>query len=145
MSVSSEGTRAPVALATLEALATFVLRAEKVKHAMLSVTLVSKAAIARVNRAHLGRTGTTDVIAFAFDASARRGPVVGDVYVCPAVAAENARRLGVGSREETERLVVHGTLHALGWDHPESDGRESSAMWVRQEQLLRAWRRRSAP
>jgi len=41
----------------------------------------------------------------------------------------------VSVREELARLVVHGTLHVLGHDHP-AKGREASAMWKRQERLL---------
>ena len=39
--------------------------------------------------------------------------------------------------EEIARLVVHGVLHTLGYDHPENEGREASDMWRRQERLLR--------
>jgi len=39
-------------------------------------------------------------------------------------------------REELARLVVHGTLHVLGHDHPVDAGRGSSPMWRRQELLL---------
>ena len=40
-------------------------------------------------------------------------------------------------REEVARLVVHGILHVLGYDHPEDETRETSDMWRRQERLLR--------
>ncbi|MFN9215076.1 MAG: rRNA maturation RNase YbeY, partial [Gemmatimonadota bacterium] len=63
--------------------------------------------------------------------------LVGDIYVCPAVAAAHAARFGCGVREETARLVVHGTLHVLGHDHPVGPTREASPMWRRQERLLR--------
>jgi probable rRNA maturation factor len=63
-------------------------------------------------------------------------PRSGDVYLCPEVARENARRHGVPVREEVARLVVHGTLHVLGHEHPEDDTRTRSAMWRRQERLL---------
>jgi probable rRNA maturation factor len=39
-------------------------------------------------------------------------------------------------REEVARLVIHGTLHILGHDHPDGDDRTTSRMWRRQEQLL---------
>jgi probable rRNA maturation factor len=74
------------------------------------------------------------VIAFPFEA-VDGSPVVGDVYIAPDAARANARRNGVPVREELARLVVHGTLHVLGHDHP-SVGREASPMWRRQERLL---------
>jgi rRNA maturation RNase YbeY len=142
--VSAAGVRAPVAVAPLEAIARAVLRAERVRHAMLSVALVSRARIVALNAAHLGRRAATDVIAFGFSRDPR-GPVIGDVYLAPEVARLNARRLGVPVREEILRLVVHGVLHVLGYDHPDGPARERSPMWRRQEALLaRALRREAA-
>jgi probable rRNA maturation factor len=66
------------------------------------------------------------------------GRTVGDVYICPWVAAREAKAAGVPLREELIRLVIHGTLHALGRTHPEGPGRTRSAMWRRQERYLGA-------
>jgi probable rRNA maturation factor len=136
--------RTPVSRAALEGLAVFVLRAEKVRDALLSIALVTPRAIAALNRKHLGHSGPTDVIAFGLKPHVPRlrSPVIGDIYICPDVAGVNAVRHGVSRREELQRLVVHGTLHVLGWDHPDGAERERTAMWARQEQLLRTWQRR---
>lgn len=64
------------------------------------------------------------------------GPVVGDIYICPDVVRNNAERFKVGIREELARVVVHGTLHALGYEHPDGDERTGSDMWRRQERIL---------
>lgn len=133
---ASDVGRLPVALGRVETLAAGVLRAEGVKHAMLSVAFVSRGTIAALNRRHLKRRGTTDVIAFGFAPAGDRGPVVGDVYIAADVARAQARELGVPVSEELLRLVVHGTLHVLGHDHPEGARRVASAMWRRQESLL---------
>jgi probable rRNA maturation factor len=134
VAVQADGVRSPVALARLVRVAELVLRAEKAGAALLSVTLVSRRRIAAMNRRHLGHAGATDVISFGFRDPA--GAVIGDVYICPEVAAANAKRHGVPVREELQRLVVHGTLHVLGHDHPEGEARTTSAMWKRQERLL---------
>lgn len=134
--VSAAGVRVPLSRARVAELARAVLRAEKVRDAMLSITFVSARDIATLNRRHLGHAGPTDVIAFALGRIAGGGPVVGDVYVSPEVARDNARRHGVGVRDEIARLVVHGTLHVLGYDHPDGEERVASAMWRRQERLL---------
>jgi rRNA maturation RNase YbeY len=89
-----------------------------------------------LNRKHLKRSGATDVIAFGFSRVGAKGPVVGDVYIAPDVARASARENGVSLREELARLLVHGTLHVLGYDHPEGDRRTRSAMWRRQERLV---------
>ena len=141
--VAVEGVRAPVARHRLAALAVAVLRAEGVRDAMLSIALVSNREIARLNRRHLGHGGPTDVIAFGFAPGGPHGGVVGDVYIAPDVARANATAFGAGVREEIARLVVHGTLHVLGHDHPAGEARTASPMWRRQERLLaRLWARR---
>jgi probable rRNA maturation factor len=133
--------RLPLAKRDAAALAAAVLRAEGVREALLSVAFVTRPAIAALNRRHLRRAGATDVIAFAFRPARARGPVVGDVYIAPAVARAQARRLGLPFREELARLVVHGTLHVLGHDHPDGAARVRSPMWRRQEALLRRFAR----
>jgi len=109
-----------------------------VRRAMVSVTFVSGRSIAQLNRTHLGKHGATDVITFAFSPATRDAPLVADVYIAPEVARDNAREYNVGAREEIVRLLIHGALHAAGYEHPESAGRIRSAMWRQQERLVRA-------
>ena len=112
------------------------LKAEHVRDAMLSITFVGRAAMSELNRRYLGHHGPTDVISFGLGRSGRRGPVVGDIYICPEIARSNAKREGASSGEELLRLVVHGTLHVLGYDHPAGPARISSKMWRKQERIL---------
>jgi rRNA maturation RNase YbeY len=133
--VSSEGVRIPLSSARVAATAKAVLAAEGVTDALLSITFLTTRAMARLNRQHLAHAGATDVISFGFDRAARSA-IVGDVYICPDVARRNAREAGIGVREEIARLVVHGTLHVLGYDHPVGKSRQASSMWRRQEILL---------
>jgi len=137
--VAAEGVRSPVAQSRIKDLALRVLRAERVRDALLSIALVSPHQIARLNRLHLGHAGATDVISFALSTPAgapERQAVVGDIYIAPAVARANATRFGGSVRQEIARLVVHGTLHVLGYNHPDGAERTDSPMWVRQERLL---------
>ena len=53
------------------------------------------------------------------------------------VARAQALEHGVGVREEVQRLVTHGMLHACGYDHPVDESRTTSPMWRRQETLLK--------
>jgi probable rRNA maturation factor len=132
--------RIPLSRERVARIASRVLRAERVRDADLSITFVSNRAIAALNRRHLGRSGATDVISFELGRGAEESPVVGDVYIAPDVARANAREIGVPIAEELARLVVHGTLHALGHSHPEGtrEERAASDMWKLQERLLRA-------
>lgn len=120
--------------ATVQRIVATVLRGER-RHADVSVTFLGPGRMRALNRAHLGHDRTTDVISFALQAP--DGGLVGDVYVCRAVAATQAKRVGVPLRQELVRLVVHGTLHVLGHDHPAGEERTASPMWRRQERYVK--------
>lgn len=111
-----------------------VLDGERAGATAMSVTFLSAARMRALNRRAFGRDRATDVIAFGLT---HPGRLVGDVYVCPAVARRAARDHGRPVQEELLRLVVHGTLHVLGQDHPAGAGRARSAMWRRQERYVR--------
>jgi probable rRNA maturation factor len=135
--VASDGIRVPVARARVQAAADRVLRAERVRDAHINVTFLDDRRMAALNRQHLGHRGTTDVISFGFAPATKGGPVTGDIYIAPDEARRNAAAHGERIRDELLRLVVHGTLHVLGHDHPAGEARYASPMWRRQERVLR--------
>ncbi|GAC1463259.1 MAG: hypothetical protein PVSMB1_13700 [Gemmatimonadaceae bacterium] len=92
--------------------------------------------MSQLNNRYFGHHGPTDVISFGLTSVGKRGAVVGDVYICAEVARDNARRQGISAGEELLRLVVHGTLHVLGHDHPRGEARTTSPMWRKQERIL---------
>lgn len=100
-----------------------------------SISFVGDDEIESLNREWLGREGATDVIAFSLG-----GPdaLLGDVYISVETAIRNAAELGVPPSEELLRLVIHGTLHVAGHDHPEGAAREACDMYRLQEELLRS-------
>lgn len=99
----------------------------------ISVSFVDPETIGDLNATYLGRAAPTDVL--AFDLSDERG-AVGDIYVCPELARVSADERGLELEEELVRLVVHGVLHLLGYDHPEGPGREQSDMFRLQEAIV---------
>ena len=103
---------------------------------MISVAFVGRAAITKLNRKYLRHRGETDVISFGFTSGGKAAAIIGDIYVCPDVARLNARSQGVTASEELLRLVVHGTLHVVGYDHPSGEARMKSQMWRNQERIL---------
>jgi probable rRNA maturation factor len=129
------GIASPVEPATVEAVALHVLRAEGLAAAELSVVLAGDERMADLNREYLGREGPTDVLAFHLHDPGE--PPLGDVYVGLEQALRQAASFGATPGEEVLRLAVHGILHVLGWDHPAGDERTGSAMFARQEALLR--------
>ena len=134
--VSSSVRRLLASKPRIKEAAVAALKAERVRDAMLSITFVGRAAMSELNRRYLGHHGPTDVISFGLGRQGRRGPVVADIYICPEIARANAKREGMSSQEELLRLVIHGTLHALGHDHPGGAERTSSSMWRKQERIL---------
>ena len=138
--VATVGVRVPLSRARVAELARGVLAAERARDLQLSIAFVDARTIAALNWRHLRHRGPTDVISFELPAPPGM-PRSGDVYISPDVARRNAAAHGAGVREEIARLVVHGTLHVLGWEHPEDAARDRSPMWRRQERLLdRLWR-----
>jgi probable rRNA maturation factor len=134
--IAIDGIVSPLSRPKAQRVVESVLRAERVPKALISVAFVSNRQISALNRKHLGHNGPTDVISFGFAPAGRDGVVVGDIYIAPDVAKKNAATSGAAVREEMVRLLVHGTLHVLGYDHPRDARRETSAMWKRQEKLV---------
>jgi probable rRNA maturation factor len=145
----------PMDVARWAELARQVLSARGVKgETEVSLLFVDEDAIAALNEQFLGKSGPTDVLSFPIEdeptASGRSpdyggsGPgadaedaaltLLGDVVVCPAVAARNAQEHEVSVDDEVALLVVHGLLHLLGMDHQEEA--EAERMEALERQLL---------
>ncbi len=106
----------------LAALARHVLVEEQVDgSAELSVLFVTPDHIRQLNARFAGDDHATDVLAFPMMEEEDESLLLGDVVVCPRVAERNATELGHALESEVEALVVHGTLHLLGYDHQGAD------------------------
>jgi len=124
---------APVSL--LQSAVLHTLAAERVVEGEVSVALLGDDEIRALNRRHLGHDFPTDVLSFALHGPGE--PVVGDLYVGAEQARRQAEAEGVPEAEELVRLVVHGMLHVLGWEHPAAaEARAASPMWTLQERLV---------
>ena len=94
-------------------------------HGELTLTFVDRAEIAALNAEHLGKDGPDRraVVPARRRRRRRRNPacpvLLGDVVVCPAVAADQAPAHAGTVDDELALLVVHGVLHVLGHDHAE--------------------------
>jgi probable rRNA maturation factor len=132
--------------APLAALAQFLLaRLGLHPQTELSISLVDPAEMAALHEQWLGLPGPTDVLSFPMDelrvpgAGRPAAPgVLGDVVICPQVAAEQGEAAGHGLSGELALLLTHGILHLLGHDHAEPE--EHAVMFALQDQLLAAWR-----
>ena len=124
--------------------------------AELSLLFVDEAAMTELNKRFMGHDEPTDVLAFPLEddlVGAGRWPdngptgpasnrveveeaplLLGDVVVCPAVAAANAPSHAGTYDDEIALLVVHGILHVLGMDHADPD--EAATMQAKERSLL---------
>lgn len=153
--VADEQDAKPVDVVRWGALAREVLVAEGVSgDAELAMLFVDEPTIAELNQTFMGVEGPTDVLAFPIDDDevgvgrspdgSTTGPdrdplsdvplLLGDVVICPVVAARNAPTHAGTYDDEIALLVVHGILHVLGWDHATEE--ETEAMQARERDLL---------
>jgi probable rRNA maturation factor len=132
--VAAEGCAVPLPRRAIERVVATVLSGERRRLSRVSVTFLSGARMRGLNRRSLRADRVTDVIAFGL---MHRGERLADIYLCAARARSSARSARIPVREELLRLLVHGLLHALGYDHPDGDGRTVSPMWRRQERYVR--------
>jgi probable rRNA maturation factor len=126
-------------------LAAFVMDRMRVHpQAELCITAVDEETIAELNAKWMEKDGPTDVLAFPMD-ELRPGRVneepeegvLGDLVLCPAVAARQAGDAGHTTTDELDLLTVHGILHLLGYDHAEPE--EHQEMFALQARLLGEW------
>ncbi|WP_250444728.1 rRNA maturation RNase YbeY [Actinotalea sp. C106] len=107
----------------------------------LSVLLVGTEVMTELHVQWMDEPGPTDVLSFPMD-ELRPGTdgdptpagLLGDVVLCPEVAAAQARAAGHSTAEELLLLTTHGILHLLGYDHAEPE--EEKEMFALQRQLL---------
>ena len=162
--VGDEQNAQPVDGARWQRLAEQVLAHEGIRgEAELSILFVDESAMSDLNSRFMGAEGPTDVLSFPLEDelvepgrypdSSTSGPVdprvrgeandipllLGDVVVCPAVAARNAPNHAGTYEDELALLVVHGILHVLGHDH--ADPEEEAAMQAKERELLALYHR----
>ncbi|MEV8515975.1 rRNA maturation RNase YbeY [Dactylosporangium sp. NPDC051484] len=116
--------------------------------AELSILLVDVEYMTELNHRWMDGDGPTDVLAFPMDeGSVDHGPgegagepaLLGDIVLCPEVAAKQAVTAGHATIDELALLTVHGILHLLGYDHAEPE--EEAEMFGLQARLLESWRK----
>lgn len=124
--------------------------------AELSLALVDEPEMTELHVRWMDLPGPTDVMAFPMDevdVRASRGTsapsvgdrgeelaplVLGDVVLCPPVAAKQAEEAGHSTADELALLTTHGVLHLLGFDHAEPE--EHAEMFALQAELLASWK-----
>ena len=122
----------------IEAKARKILSALAYPESELSVVLVDDEEMSSLNRQYRGRQGTTNVLAFAM----REGEfgeispeLLGDVIISLPTAKQQAEEAGIDLDAMISRLLVHGILHLVGFDHVQ-DENSAREMEQRSAELL---------
>jgi probable rRNA maturation factor len=138
VSVTTRGCRAPSLAARLARSGRRLLAGLRRPDAELSVVLVSDRMIRTLNRRWRGKDRATDVLSFSQLEGDGRAPVdlLGDVVISVPTARRQARERGESLAREGERLLIHGLLHLLGYDH-ERSAAEAARMRRREAALAR--------
>jgi rRNA maturation RNase YbeY len=120
-----------------------MLRVCRLRGAELSVLLVNDPQIRALNAAYRDTDRATDVLAFPMHGRRRprRGPhLLGDIVISVDMAQRQAQADGDTLSAVAERLLIHGLLHLLGYDHEISEA-EAQRMARRERYVARAIRR----
>jgi probable rRNA maturation factor len=121
--------------ALLEQAVVSVLESEGIDDGEVSLTFLPDDPIRVLNLRWRGHDWVPDVIAFGLHDPGETP--VGDIYIALEQAARQAEEHRVPDREELVRLVIHGTLHVLGYDHPEAwKDRLESELYRKQEEIV---------
>ena len=119
--------------------------------AELSVSLVDDARMRELNAHYRSKDRTTDVLSFAEGTADAADPIVpdatallGDVVISVPTAATQAAAGGWSLSEELNRLLVHGLLHLLGYDH-EQDAEQARVMRAEERRLVNSLAEASIP
>ncbi len=104
--------------------------------AEITIVLTDDAQLHELNREYLGVDAPTDVVSFpASESDPETGaPYLGDILISIPRAREQAQAAGHPVEAEVQLLVVHGTLHLLGYDHAEAE--EKARMWNAQAEVM---------
>ena len=111
----------------------------------LAIVAVDEGAMEQLHIQWMDEPGPTDVLSFPMDELRPPKPheepamgVLGDIVLCPTVAAKQAEAAGHSVEAELQLLTVHGLLHLLGYDHAEPE--EEKEMFGLQDSLLAQFR-----
>ena len=105
----------------------------------VSITFVDETEMTELHIKWMDEPGPTDVLSFPMDMPESDGEAatLGDIVICPTVAAQQAASAGHSVNHEIYILAAHGLLHILGYDH--ANPADEKVMFELQEKLVKEW------
>jgi len=129
----------------LKKIASIVLKGEKIKkETELSLALIGSGRMRKINKRYRGKNRVTDVLAFPESKilleKFRVGPAkkiqgLGEIVICLREVKKNAKRFDSTLEKELAKVLIHGILHLLGYDHEKRED-EAKKMEQREEYYL---------
>ncbi len=128
----------PLSAARLRSTAALVLKQVKRENGTVSIHCIGDTKMRTLNRVYRGLDRPTDVLSFAAGEGLSVGAdseEVGDIFLAIPYLIRQAKRVGVSPKEECARMLIHGILHALGYDHGKK--KDAAVMFSLQESLVK--------
>lgn len=114
--------------------AAMILAAEGRTSSGINIIFAGDGLVKMINTEYRLKNKTTDVIAFEFKGGDCKRPG-GDIFISVEMAKKNAKAFGATVNSETARLITHGVLHVLGYDHLEA--KEEKVMLKKTEEYMK--------
>lgn len=113
-----------------------ILNGEKDKKAEISLAIVDSRKIRILNKKYRKKDKATDVLSFQYDVpSLWNKDFLGEIIICPQIVKKNAKELGGTFGREMNKVLIHGILHLLGFDH-EKNNKEAKIMQNKEDFYL---------
>lgn len=117
----------------LEKVAKNVLKGENKEIESLSIAFIKPDEIRKINKEYRKHDNPTDVLSFEVDSDIKYDQ--GEIIICPEVVLENSKEIGLDFKNELLRVLIHGILHSLGYDH-EISKKEEKRMFGKEDYYL---------
>lgn len=118
-----------------------VKQAEKIEPKIkgeVEINVVNDVFIKNINKQYRGRNKVTDVLSFAWSETRAVSGIknLGQIFICLPRIKRQAKECGVEAKEEFTRMLAHGLLHLVGYDHEKGE-KEEKIMSTKQEKIVR--------
>ena len=127
----------------IKEIAQTILQKEK-KEGILSIAFIGPGRMRKLNKKYRGKNRVTDVLAFEekglepmpWSQELRKIQGLGEVVICLREVKKNAKKFNEDFKKELARVLIHGILHLLGYDHEKSE-KEAKKMKEKEEEYLK--------
>ena len=119
-----------------EKIVQIIFKKEK-KRINISIAFVGQEEIRRLNKKYRKKDRVTDVLSFGRVKEFKRGDnsEIEEIAICPSVVRENAKKYKSTFKKELARVLIHGVLHLLGYDH-EKGGKMKKKMEKKEDYYI---------